>query len=196
MANNKSNNKQKTNKVWAVVGCIAIVAVVIAIIAAIVINNSGIQDSYFKSDDTKYVLTVETDENSVDENMRQYTPIKMHVVYNYEGDKITGLKYYYEYADNNTAKPAADYFQQNSGDEIEAITVDGKYVVITVKASQYEGVTASDVKKQLDFIESMKQSNSNGGGTTTETTTEETTTTDGTTTETTTQTTEQTTENK
>lgn len=161
MANKKSNN----NKGLIIGVCVAVIVAVIAIIAVVIVNNSGINESYFKSDDTKYVLTIESDENASSEGSEAYIPIKMHVVYNYSGDQITGLKYYYEYADDATAKSAADYYRSNSGEEVTEIITNGKYVVITANASQYEGITAKDVKEQIDFIESMKNSNFNDGAT-------------------------------
>lgn len=143
-----------------VIGILAVVAVIIivATIIIVVIKNNTLNDSYFVSDGTKYVLTLDSADVSMDNP--EYNPIKTHLVYTYSGDEITGLKAYYEYKDNSTAKAAAEYLKQNyeEGNQ-DKITTDGKYTIFTATEAEYGGLTASDVKQQIEFMELLKNMN-------------------------------------
>lgn len=159
---NKTKNARKNNTGMIVGICCVIVAVIVIIIAAVAISsNSGLNDSYFKSDGSKYVLTINQDEMTTSEGEEaNYTPKKTHIVYEYKDDTITGVKVYYEYADNETATKALDYIKENQGTEsYKELTTNGKYVVITMNESDYEGVTASDVKSQIEAYEALKNTN-------------------------------------
>lgn len=151
-----NKGKKSDNKNLIIGICIAAV-VVIAIIIAVVLVTRGntINDSYFVSDGTKYVLTLDANDISMED--AEYNPIKAHLVYTYSGDEITGLKAYYEYADNATAKAAADYLKSNYEESDQAkIATDGKYVVYTSHEEDYKDLTASDVKQQIEFMEMLK----------------------------------------
>ena len=161
----KKNNKKDNKNLIACV-CAAVAAVVIIVITIIAINaNKGLSDAYFVSDDSKYVLTLDmsgADGESTDaDEEEQYTPNKIHYVYTYSGDEITGLKYYYEYDDNGTAKSASEYIIEQQGDDnsLSDIHADGKYVVATASEELYKDYTASDIKKQIDFYESLQNMN-------------------------------------
>lgn len=162
-------NKAKKDNKGAIIGCIcAVVAIVVVVVVAVVLsmNNNRLNDSYFVSDGTKYVITVESDAAELEGD--EYTPIKTHLVYTYSGEEITGLKGYYEYADDAKAQAAANYLKENAADAYKEIAVEGKYVVVTSNEADYEGVTTSDVKQQIEFMESLKNSNNNGTTETTE----------------------------
>ena len=162
MANKKAKNKGG-NKNIIIGACCAVVVVVVIVVAIVLAVTSGnrLGDAYFVSDDTKYVLTVESDDMVIDEEEEAYAPVKTHLVYTYSGDEITGLKAYYEYADNASAKAAYDYIL-SSGEETGEVAIDGKYVIITAAPEEYEGLTASDVKQQVEFMEMMKSMNTEG----------------------------------
>lgn len=152
----KATKSKKDNK-NLIVGCLAALAVVIVIIITVVLvtNNSGLNDNYFVSDDTKYVITYEADESDEED---EYSPIKTHVVYTYKDDTITGMKTYYAYANEATAKTAYDTLKGiiDDDDEISSIELNGKYIVITASEDSYKDLTASDVKEQIEFMESLK----------------------------------------
>ena len=172
--------KNNDNKVIAI--CIAGVLAVIAIIVIVAVMLAGsnkYSDKFFTSDDTKYVLNLEkADLASGDEQTDQYVPVKAHLVYEYSGDEIKGLKIYYEYADSAAAKKAKDYIVENDpgltaeGEDSEKkesiykeVIVDGKFVIITAREAEYEGIKASDVKQQIEFYETMKNSKNNQNST-------------------------------
>ena len=150
MAENRKPNKNLIIGVCAVL-VIAAVAIVLAIIF-INKNKNGVNDSYFVSDNTKYVLSLDMEEDSEEE----YLPLKTHAVYFYKGNQITDLKTYLEYKDASSAKEAYDHVKENDGASYKEIYVDGKYIVLVSNETEYENTTASDVKEQIDFIESLK----------------------------------------
>ena len=148
---------KKDNKNLIIGVCAAIVAIVI-IIVVIFATKGGtpkIDDSYFVSDGTKYVLTTESDEYEYEDD--EYAPVKTHLVYNYSGDKITGMTTYFEYGDEASAKAAYEFYKSSDDQEgAKSITLNGKYVVIEMTEENYEGVTASDVKEQIEFMEMLQ----------------------------------------
>lgn len=154
-----ANKKTKKDNKGAIIGiCSAIVVLVVVIVAVVLATGGvggGISDSYFVSDDSKYVLTAEADEMYADEEDGEYTPIRTHIVYTYSGDEITGMTTYAEYADNATAKAALDAMAE-AGQEVDGIEVNGKYLVMVMDESAYEGVTAGDVKQVIELREALK----------------------------------------
>ena len=155
MANKKEVKSNNSKKVAICVSILAIVVVIVAAIIVLVVKNKPLDDTYFVSDDTKYVLTLDSSDISMEDPT--YNPVKSHLVYTYSGNDITGLKAYYEYADNNAAKTAAEYLKQNyEGNDQQKIAVDGKYVIFTATEAEYEGLTASDIKQQIEFMELLK----------------------------------------
>lgn len=170
-------NKAKKGNKNMVIGLCATVAVIIVVVVAVVlaINSNKLNDSYFVSDGTKYVLTINSDESLVKEG--ELVALKTHIVYNYSGDEITGMKSYAEFKDAETAQKAYDAIK-NAGEDMTNYSIDGKYVIMTATPDQYKGMTATDVKAQIEFMENLKnnadtntnESNSSGEGTTVETT--------------------------
>lgn len=157
-----ANKTKKDNKNLITGICIAAAAVVAIVIAIVfIVRGSGptLNDDYFKSDDTKYVYTIDADSLEVDDDEESYTPLKAHVVYTYSGDEITGMKTYAEYADAATAEKAYAAMKEADADEAKKAEVNGKYIVYTNDAEDYEGLTASDVKQQIEFMESIQNMN-------------------------------------
>ena len=150
MAEESKNNK------GLITGICAAVVVVIIIIVAIVLGarGGGLNDSYFVSDGSKYVLNLDADDIAFDEE--EYAPIKTHLVYTYEGDKVTSLKAYYEYETAEAAQAAYSYINETQADAYKSITVDGKYVVLEANEEDYADVSPDDVKQQIEFMEALK----------------------------------------
>ena len=149
--------KSKKNNKNLIIGICAGVVAVIVIIVAVVLATAGssrLGDSYFVSDDSKYVISMNADEMGLDGE--EYAPNKVHLVYYYSDDEVTGLESYYEYTDNASAKAAYDTIIAEAGDEASNYRLDGKYIVITADESEYEGMTASDAKQQIEFMEMLK----------------------------------------
>ncbi len=144
--------KTSINKKPIIIGvCVAIVLIIAITIIILTTQNKSINDSFFVSDRTKYVLTLGEDDVSM--NDEKYNPVKTHLVYYYSGDNITDLKAYYQYPDETSAKAAYDYFKSNTEDgTFKDITINGNYVILTAVNSEYENLSASDVKNQIEYI--------------------------------------------
>lgn len=157
----KAKKSKKDNKNM-IIGCCAALVLIIAIIITIVlvVNNTGLNDNYFVSDGTKYVLTIETDETDEED---EFAPLKTHLVYTYEGDKVTGMKTYYVYADNASAQKAFDALKEAVGEEANSMELNGKYIIVTAEEESYKDLTASDVKQQIEFMEKLKNMNLDDG---------------------------------
>ena len=148
--------KKKNNK-NLIIGICAGVLVIVVIVVAIIFATKGVttlNDAYFVSDDSKYVLTVNSDE--LDEEKTEITPIKTHLVYYYSGDAITGMITYMEFANEATAKSAIEAYKSIDQTGVKSIYTNGKYIVVEMTEDQYAGVTASDVKQQIEFMEMIK----------------------------------------
>ena len=176
---NKANKTKQQNKTTGiVVGIIVAIIVVAAIVIGVVLiskNNSRLDDAYFKSDGSKYVLTL--DANDLVDEGDGLKPIKAHIVYYYSGDTITDLKAYYLFSDADTAKKALAKYRNNSDSLYKDVSINDNYVIITSNASDYEGTSATDIKQQIDLMESIKNmpdSNPDDSIDTTEDTTEST----------------------
>ena len=148
--------EKKTNKNLIIGICIALV--VIAIIAVIIVlvmrnNSPSTNNSYFVSDDTKYVLNLDSDSFSTEDG--EFQPQKAHLIYYYSGDTITGMKSYYEYANEADAKSAYEYYKANMASEYKNIELDGKFLILTANEADYEGMTAYDIQQQIEFLESI-----------------------------------------
>ena len=165
MANKKTKKSKKDNK-NAIVGgiCAAVVVVAIIIVAVVLATRGGLSDDYFKSDDTKYVLSIES-EMTGNEEQDALTPVKTHVVYLYSGDSITGMKSYAEYNNADQAKNAYNTLKEAvaaHGDDEEASAdmdlanyqVNGKYLIYTFGEDEYKDLVAElDVfHKDLDGL--------------------------------------------
>lgn len=138
-----------------IIGCIcaAVVVIVVIVVAVTLATRSGLNDDYFKSDGTKYVLTIESDEMGGSED--NYNPVRTHIVYTYSGDEITGMKTYGEFANADKAKEAYNAIK-DAGEDMANYALDGKYIIVTGTEDQYKDMKASDVKAQIEFMESLK----------------------------------------
>lgn len=155
----EEKQSKKNNKGAIIGGCIAaaIVIIAIVIVCVVMLNKNSYNDAYFVSDGSKYVITYDQDELDLDESS-EYVPLKSHLVYYYSGDKITDMKAFYEFADENTAKSAFELYKEAGDGNFKEISLSGKYVIITANDSEYADYTASDIKSQIEFNETFKNS--------------------------------------
>ena len=169
MAKKAKNNNNNKNLIIGI--CTAVLVIVIIVVAVVfaIKGNSQINDAYFVSDGSKYVLTLGEDMMNFEDT--EYTPIKTHIVYKYSGDQITDMTTYLEFANEATAKAALPIYEEIYGAPdygnhgIKSISATGKYLAITSTEDQYSGITTSDVEQQIELIEKMKNGNLNTGET-------------------------------
>ena len=135
------------------IGLVAVVVAVIIIVMTLT-NNNSLNDSFFVSDNTKYVFTLDGDEISSDEGVP--APTKGYIVYFYEGDKITDMKAYYKFTNSDNAQKMQEYYQENGTDNYKSIVRNGEYIILTANPSEYNDLTASEVKAQIDFLQELQ----------------------------------------
>ena len=146
-----AKKKDSKNLITGIVAAVVAVALIAVIVVVVVMSSKKLDDSFFVSDDTKYVLTLSSSDGIFSLDVDKYTPEKAHIVYFYSGDEITGVNVYYEYESDAVAKDAVEYFngQDIVESEIEKIETDGKYVVVKATSEVYEGMTAEDASNKL-----------------------------------------------
>ena len=110
-ASAKTKKKSNNGLIAGICGAVVLV-VVIVIVAVVMINKNRIDDSYFVSDGTKYVLTIDQNSQTTSGDSDENAPVKTHLVYTYEGEKITSMKSYDEYVNETAAKAAYDEMQK------------------------------------------------------------------------------------
>ena len=152
--------KAKKNNKNLIIGiCAGVLVIAVVIVAVIFATKSSLNDAYFVSDDSKYVLTVDRDMLETED--KENSPIKTHIVYYYSGDAITGVTTYMEFDNDATAKAALDLYKNADQTGVKSLKTDGKYLVVEMTEDQYKDLTASDVKQQVEFMEMLKKSGTN-----------------------------------
>lgn len=146
-----------------------LIAVIVVVLLFIFVGGGmgGLNEGWFVSDDTKLVLTIESNPEMVAED--ESIPINSHMVYTYSGDNITGFKIYYQYSDNEKAKKACETISANNS-IYENVEQNGRYVVMTEKAEDYQYLKTSDIKQQIDFMNMYNSNNNQSSSSNTETT--------------------------
>lgn len=138
-------------KLLIIIGSIAsTIAIILIVILVIILKSNTIDDSYFISDNSKYVFEIPSDSVSFDSEDEVYRPIKAYNVYHYSGDKITSLETIYQYPDNDTAKNALEHFTSDS-EGYKLIAQKGNYIVLTADESTYNDLSPDTLQNNLDF---------------------------------------------
>ena len=160
--------KKKDNKNLIIGICAAVVAAVAAVVVVVAVifatrgtgTPANIDDKYFVSDDTKYVITMDGDElGSEDET--GFKPVKTHIVYTYSGDTVTGMSTYIEFDSEDTAKKALESYKEayadvdSSDSGIASMSANGKYLVVVATEEQYADTTVSEIKQYMEMVEMM-----------------------------------------
>lgn len=76
------------------------------------------------------------------------------LVFYYSGNEITGLQHFYEYEDETKAKAKYELDKEDlkNNISIKEISLNGKYVVYTMAAGEYEGTTVDEVKSSYSYL--------------------------------------------
>ncbi len=110
-------------------------------------KTTSLGEEYFVSDENKYVVNMPPSENSAS--------VMTRIVYTSDGDKVTGLKTYFEYPDEKTAEQNLESMKSLPEFANSEVVLEGKYVVVIANEDQYKGLTASDAKQQTEAIVKM-----------------------------------------
>ena len=135
------------------IGIAAVVAIIVGIVVAVK-SNPTINDAYFVSDGSKYVINMDMDGESSNEGI-----VGMHIVYYYSGDTVTGAKSFYEFKDEATAKAAYDELKNASDEDAGSYSLNGKYIVLAADDDTVKNLTVDEVKSQVEFYENLKNYN-------------------------------------
>ena len=68
---------------------------------------------------------------------------------------------YMEFADEATAKSSIEAYKSIDQTGVKSIYTNGKYIVVEMAEDQYANITASDVKQQIEFMEMLKNVDTN-----------------------------------
>ena len=153
---------KKNNKNLIIGACVAVVAIVVIVVAVIFATSSPkLDDAFFKSSDTKYVMAM--DSSAFETEDGEIKPAKAYVVYNYSGDKIGSAFTYIEFADASTAKKALDLIksQEDIKEGAKSVNTNDKYVVIEMKEETYKDLTVEMLKFYDSFLSDDDTENNN-----------------------------------
>ena len=150
--------KRNRNPIILICAAVAVV-VLIAVVVVLSLSNKKIDDNYFVDDNTKYVLTLDSDQ-ILGLDSGEYAPEKTHTVFYYSNNEVTSLKLFYAYENEDTAKKAYEYIKGANEGGFTEIKLEGKYIAITTDEALYKGMTVDDVKQQIEFMEMLQKINS------------------------------------
>lgn len=143
--NKKKWKNKKLLQGLAFVGSVVLVAVVTVVVLKL--TRPVLDENFFVSDDTKSTITIEPDTDGDSTS----AVIRTRVVYDYDGENVVGMKTYFEFADNETARRNEVAIREQP--QFERTMVDGNFVIAISKEEQYKGLTKTDIEQQLQAIE-------------------------------------------
>ena len=141
----KRKSKKNNNNLMAWVFVALFLLIVISIAVILTLNNGSdpnTNESFFVSDESKYVIASELGDSGKDGNA-----VSAYDIYYYSGETITGHKAYFEFINEEAAKEALPDYQSLQDNEIKSVEVNGRYIVFTAEPSQYEKITLEQVKE-------------------------------------------------
>ena len=123
-------------------------------------SQAGIVESGEESGDTSVNVGLYSTENRAVFNLGNV----YYLVYDFDGEKVSGLSYYYTYEDENAAQSSYNYFQNalrnNELSEIKDVKKDGKYIILTVNEEEYTNTTKETVMEAYSYLELIYDNNS------------------------------------
>jgi hypothetical protein len=135
-AKSKRNNAKNNNlMMWVFVVLFLLIVISIAVILTLNNANPNLNDDFFVSDGSKYVVVANVGNYGDDKIVAAYD------VYYHNNDTITGHEAYYEFVDEEMAQAALPSYRANKDEEVDKIELNGKYIVLTATPKQYEGLT-------------------------------------------------------
>lgn len=141
------NRKRGVSIFWAV-GAILALAVVIALI--VVLNQpEKISQDFFVTDDTKVVMSIDGELSAMEEG--EYEPEVTRWVYFHNGEKVTNVKVYYEYEDEEDAAEAFDNITMS--EFVAGKVLNGKYIVLQMKDDELGDISLEDIREQVEAME-------------------------------------------
>lgn len=138
-------------KTWILV-LFAVAALIVVIMAILKFTqNEKIDSSYFHDDDKKIVLTMDAENADLDDS--KWEPEITHMVYYYDGNKITSARAFYEYETEAEAEEANKNL--GLGEFADGKKVNGRFVVFDVNKSRYENLTVEKLRKNVELLKEI-----------------------------------------
>ena len=137
--------------VGMIIGIVVLMIVVMVAVGVSLQTMNNLNDSYFASDKSKLVLTMNKDVASFEEG--EYEPDLTHIVYYYTGNDINSVRIFFAYDSKKEAKEANENIDMTNKPWAAKKRLLNKYVVFDLTADQYEHLTTNEVK---DSIISMR----------------------------------------
>ena len=81
---------------------------------------------------------------------------KYKIVVHHENGKITGLEYYYDLGDKETATSAMDLMKEDFED-LESIAQEGQYIKLTFKDDLYKELDLDKIKQIYSEFDELKK---------------------------------------
>jgi len=147
----------KRSKAPIYIVCSIVSLLSIGVVSWVVIsylNEPPVSEDYFISNSTKTTINLTPTDSASGSSHRQ-----THVVYEYKDDLVVSMKTYFEYEDARSAEIAYETLKNQL--EFKDSELVDKYIIVTADASQFEGLTASDIRQQAAAIEAYQKKNSN-----------------------------------
>ncbi len=154
--------KQKRNVIVFLIIAVMILAIV-TIMA--IITNGELNDSFFVSDGTKYVLNADTESEELEKYKN--VPVKSHAVYYYRGDTVTGMEMYFEFENKSAAEEVfADYQEIFADTEKYAeVKLNKKYIIIVAAENEYKDLNATEIGIGIQEYTNKIENGEEGEGT-------------------------------
>lgn len=143
----KKTNKKKNIIITAAVVVAAVVAIVVGIVVS---REPALDDSFFVSDETKLVMSLNDDIAALEEG--PYEPPVTHLVYYYDGDRVTNLKIYFAYDNEMEAETAFNNINMKGKDFATTKRRNGKYIIFDAVKARYEGMTVEQVQRNINAM--------------------------------------------
>ena len=159
--NKKSVRKQKEQKKKnriIIVTIIVVAVVILAIVAVIIMSlNLGkpeeINDDYFVTDSSKIVLSLDDGMSSFVDG--EFEPEITHIVYYNNGEKISNIRIFFVYDDNDKASAAYDWIGDNYKDWASSKELNGKYIIFQDSNTSYENLSTETIKDRIENIKAV-----------------------------------------
>jgi len=78
-----------------------------------------------------------------------------HLIYYYEGNKITGLQYRYDYGSAELAALSKSILETDNDPSIKSVVQDGRYIIVTYNEEEYKDMTVEEVKETYSYLEQI-----------------------------------------
>ncbi len=157
--------KKRINKKVVIRNCIVILLIILVIACMVGKKNDDlkmIEKTKIKSvsDGTEVnEMLVTSGDNQMVVNLGN----KYWMFYEFEGDKVSGLKYYYEYENKEEAQKVYNSYKEDSEtafmerEEFEEVKLEGKYIIKIPKASSYATTTKQEVIEMYELLQELYQ---------------------------------------